>query len=181
MTVAFIRPSPTLGSERSSPRTSLGSELSPIPAERSKCVVQEGGRLPFEPKILAILCNWCTYSAADSAGSAHSIYPSNIHIVRVMCSGRVDPCLVFEALKRGIDGVLICGCHPGDCHYVSGNHKTALRVPLLKRVMAGFGIDPERVRLEWISATEANRFVEVAKEMTEQIRSLGPVRQPECR
>lgn len=130
---------------------------------------------PFEPKILAILCNWCTYSAADVAGSAHSLYPSNIHIVRVMCSGRVDPSLILKALKRGMDGVLICGCHPGDCHYINGNHKTAFRIPLLRRMIAQFGIEPERVRLEWISAAEANRFVEVAKEMTEQVRALGPV------
>ncbi len=130
----------------------------------------------FEPKILAILCNWCTYSAADSAGSAHSVYPSNIHILRVMCSGRVDPSLILKALKGGIDGVLICGCHPGDCHYVSGNYRTAFRVPMLKEIIARFGIESERLRLEWISAAEANRFVEVAKEMTEQIRALGPIR-----
>lgn len=128
----------------------------------------------FEPKILAVLCNWCTYSAADAAGSAHSVYPSNIHIVRVMCSGRVDPSLILKALKRGMDGVLICGCHPGDCHYIDGNHKTAFRIPMLRQVIAQFGIEPERLRLEWISAAEANRFVDVAKEMTEQIRALGP-------
>ncbi|RPI26940.1 MAG: hydrogenase iron-sulfur subunit [Acidobacteria bacterium] len=129
----------------------------------------------FEPKILAILCNWCTYSAADAAGSAHSVYPPNLHIVRVMCSGRVDPSLILKALRGGMDGVLICGCHPGDCHYINGNHKTAFRIPMVKRVVSQYGIAPERIRLEWISAAEANRFVAVAKEMTEQIRDLGPV------
>lgn len=148
-------------------------------AEPAIALSEEDGKTSFEPKILAILCNWCTYSAADAAGSARSAYPPNIHIVRVMCSGRVDPSLILQAIRRGMDGVLICGCHPGDCHYVNGNHKTAFRIPILRQVITQFGIEPERVRLEWISAAEANRFVEVAKEMCEQIRRLGPVRVPD--
>jgi F420-non-reducing hydrogenase iron-sulfur subunit len=129
----------------------------------------------FEPRIVAILCTWCTYSAADAAGSAHAAYPPNVHIVRVMCSGRVDPALIVETLRDGADAVLVCGCHIGDCHYVNGNHKTAFRIPLLRRLLAQLGVEQERLRLEWISASEGSRFVAVAREMTEQIRALGPL------
>jgi coenzyme F420-reducing hydrogenase delta subunit len=134
--------------------------------------------MSFEPKILAILCNWCTYSAADGAGAARSAYPANLHVVRVMCSGRVDPALVLQAIRGGVDGVLICGCHPGDCHYVSGNHKAALRFAALSRMLSQLGIEADRVRLEWISASESQRFVSVAQEMTERVRALGPLGWP---
>ena len=136
--------------------------------------------MAFEPRIVAILCTWCTYSAADAAGSAHAAYPANVHIVRVMCSGRVDPTLVIRTLRDGADGVLVCGCHLGDCHYVNGNHKTALRIPLLQRLLEQLGMEPQRLRLEWISASEGSRFVAVAREMTEQVRALGPLVWADC-
>lgn len=135
----------------------------------------------FEPRILGILCNWCSYSGADSAGSARLACPPNVEVVRVMCSGRVDPRFVLEALNDGADGVLICGCHPGDCHYINGNCKAVARVSLLTRMLTDLGIEPERVRLEWVSASEGARYARLAAEMTEQVRALGPLRRPESR
>ncbi len=132
--------------------------------------------MSWEPKILATLCNWCSYQGADLAGTSRMKYPHNIRTVRVMCSGRLEPLLVLWALRNGADGVLIAGCHPGDCHYSEGNFKTRRRIPLLKKMLAQLGIEEERVRLVWISASEANEFVRVATEMTEQIRRLGPIR-----
>ena len=130
----------------------------------------------FEPVIVGFLCNWCSYTGADLAGTSRSHYPPNLRIVRVMCSGRVEPAFVLKALREGADGVLIAGCHPGDCHYQEGNYKTLRRMKLFKPLLDQFGIEPARVRLEWISASEALRFVEVVKEMTEQIKALGPLR-----
>lgn len=132
----------------------------------------------FEPRILALLCNWCSYSAADSAGSSKRTYPPNVRIVRVMCTGRVDPTHVLLALAGGVDGVLVCGCHPGDCHYVSGNCRASGRIRLLERMMADMGLEPERLRLEWISAQEAEKFAQVAREMTEKVRAIGPLGWP---
>jgi F420-non-reducing hydrogenase iron-sulfur subunit len=131
--------------------------------------------MSFEPKILGILCNWCSYTGADLAGTARLKYPPNMRAVRVMCSGRVDAGFIFDAFKHGADGVLICGCHPGDCHYVEGNYKCLRRIPLTQVVMKGMGIDPKRLRLEWVSASEGNRFQEVVTEFTNQIRDLGPL------
>ncbi len=128
----------------------------------------------FEPKILGILCNWCSYAGADLAGTSRKKYAPNVRIVRVMCSGRVDPTFVLKAFEQGADGVLICGCHTGDCHYVEGNHKAARRIPLLKKMLAQLGIEEERVRLEWVSASEGDRFAAIVNEMTEQIRQVGP-------
>jgi len=129
----------------------------------------------FEPKIIGFLCNWCAYAGADLAGVSRIQYPPNIRIVRVMCSGRVDPSFILEALKDGADGVLVAGCHlPSDCHYISGNFKALRRIKLLKKVLEQFGIEPERVRLEWISASEGDKFATVVKEMVEQIKKLGP-------
>jgi len=128
----------------------------------------------FEPRIVGFLCNWCAYSGADLAGTSRLQYATNVDIVRVMCSGRVDPTFVLRAFQLGADGVLICGCHPGDCHYSEGNYKTARRIPLLKKVLTQFGIEDERVRLEWVSAAEGDRFAAIVNEMTEQIRELGP-------
>ena len=129
----------------------------------------------FEPKMIGFLCNWCAYAGADLAGVSRIQYPPNIRIVRVMCSGRVDPSFILEALKDGADGVLVAGCHlPSDCHYISGNFKALRRIKLLKRVLEQFGIEPERVRLEWISASEGDKFATVVKEMVEQIKKLGP-------
>ncbi len=133
------------------------------------------GKDTFEPKIIGFLCNWCSYAGADLAGVSRIQYPSNIRIIRVMCSGRIDPAFVLEALKDGADGVLIAGCHlPSDCHYISGNFKALRRIDLLKKVIKEFGFEPERVRLEWISASEGDKFAAVVRDMTEQIRKLGP-------
>jgi F420-non-reducing hydrogenase iron-sulfur subunit len=128
----------------------------------------------FEPTIVAFFCNWCTYLAADLAGTSRMKYAPNARVIRVMCSGRVDPQFIFDAFAKGADGVLIGGCHPGDCHYQEGNYKALRRYHLTKRVLAGLGVEPERFRLEWISAAEADRLRDVMNEMTEQIKALGP-------
>ncbi len=132
--------------------------------------------MAFEPKIVGFLCNWCSYTGADLAGTSRIKYQPNVRVIRVMCSARVDPTFVVDALRQGADGVLICGCHPGDCHYSEGNYKTMRRYPLLKRLLAAYGIEPERVRLEWVSASEGQRFADIVNEMTEQVRALGPCR-----
>jgi F420-non-reducing hydrogenase iron-sulfur subunit len=132
----------------------------------------------FEPRIIAFLCNWCTYAGADLAGTSRMQYPPNTRTIRVMCSGAVDPTLVLEAFRDGADAVLIGGCHPGDCHYQNGNYKTRKRVLLLKGLMQQLGIEEERLRLEWISAAEGAKFADTVREYTEQIRSLGPLRAP---
>ncbi len=130
----------------------------------------------FEPKIIGFLCNWCSYAGADLAGVSRIQYPTNIRIIRVMCSGRIDPAFILEAFKDGADGVLVAGCHlPSDCHYISGNFKAQRRISLLKKTLKQFGIEPERVRLEWISASEGDKFAAVVRDMTEQIRKLGPI------
>jgi len=129
----------------------------------------------FEPKIIGFLCNWCAYAGADLAGVSRIQYPPNLRIIRVMCSGRIDPAFILEAFKDGADGVLVAGCHlPSDCHYLSGNFKAQRRIFLLKKVLEQFGIEPERLRLEWISASEGDRFATVIKEMVEEIRKRGP-------
>jgi F420-non-reducing hydrogenase iron-sulfur subunit len=130
----------------------------------------------FEPKIVAFFCNWCTYMAADSAGISRMSYAPNARVVRLMCSGRIDPQFVLEAFAKGADGVLIGGCHPGDCHYQEGNYKTLRRVHLLKRVLKEMGIEEERFRLEWISAAEADRLRFTMNDMVEKVRALGPLR-----
>lgn len=129
----------------------------------------------FEPKIIGFLCNWCSYSGADLAGVSRLKSPPNIRVIRTMCSGRVDPTFVMKAFELGADGVLIGGCHPGDCHYTEGNYKTMRRVAMLKPVLKAFGIDGRRLRLEWISASEGEKYARVTKEFTEVIRSLGPL------
>jgi len=129
----------------------------------------------FQPVIVGFLCNWCSYTGADLAGTSRAHYPPNLRIIRVMCSGRVEPSFILKALTDGADGVLVAGCHPGDCHYQEGNYKTMRRMKLLSRMLDQFGIERERVRLEWISASEANMFVEVVEEMTKQLRELGPL------
>jgi F420-non-reducing hydrogenase iron-sulfur subunit len=129
----------------------------------------------FEPKIIGFLCNWCSYAGADLAGVSRIQYPPNIRIIRVMCSGRIDPAFILEAFKDGADGVLVGGCHlPSDCHYISGNFKALRRINLIRRVLKEFGIEPERVRLEWISASEGDKFAAVVRDMTDQIKKLGP-------
>ena len=128
----------------------------------------------FEPKIIAFLCNWCTYAGADLAGTSRLQYPANIRIIRMMCSGSLDPTYVVKALLEGADGVLIGGCHPGDCHYLSGNYKARRRVAVLKSVLKDAGLDPQRVWLRWVSASEGGYFAETVREMVEHIRKLGP-------
>jgi F420-non-reducing hydrogenase iron-sulfur subunit len=132
----------------------------------------------FEPRILGLLCNWCSYTAADAAGAAHHEYSPNVRIVRVMCTGRIDPSLVFKALAQDVDGVLICGCHPGDCHYVNGNCKALARFRLLERTLVDLGVESGRVRLEWVSASEGERLAGLIDEFTDQVRSLGPLSWP---
>ena len=128
----------------------------------------------FEPKIVGFFCNWCTYVAADTAGSTRAQYLPNVRIVRVMCSGRVDEALIFKTFSAGADGVLISGCHPGDCHYQKGNLSTKRRVMALKPLLEAIGIGQERLRLEWISASEAPKVAETVNSFTEAIRELGP-------
>jgi F420-non-reducing hydrogenase iron-sulfur subunit len=131
--------------------------------------------MAFEPRIIAFLCNWCTYTGADLAGVSRLKSPANIRVIRTMCSGRVDPTFIMKAFELGADGVLIGGCHPGDCHYSEGNYKTLRRIHMLKPMLQSFGIDNGRVRLEWISAAEGDKFQAVTTEFTETIRSLGPL------
>jgi len=131
----------------------------------------------FEPRIIGFLCNWCSYAGADVAGISRFKYQPNIRVVRVMCSGRVSPELVLRAFRAGADGVLVLGCHIGDCHYVSGNHRTAKRMPILRRILEYVGIEPERLRLDWVSSAEAPKFQQVVNEFTETIKELGPARQ----
>jgi len=128
----------------------------------------------FEPKIVGFLCNWCSYAGADLAGVSRIQYPPNLRIIRVMCSGRVDPAFILEAFRSGADGVLIAGCHPGDCHYIAGNYKAQRRGILLKKLLEQFGLEPQRLRIEFVSASEGAKFAAVVKEMVEDIKKLGP-------
>lgn len=129
----------------------------------------------FEPRIIGFLCNWCSYTGADLAGVSRIKSPPNIRTIRTMCSGRVDPTFILKAFQLGADGVLIGGCHPGDCHYAEGNYKALRRYILMKPVLKAFGIDERRLRLEWISASEGDRYAQVTTEFTETIRALGPL------
>ena len=135
---------------------------------------QEIAESTYEPLIIGFCCNWCSYAAADLAGVSRIQYPPNIRIIRVMCSGMVHPNLVIDALTKGADGVIICGCHPGDCHYIKGNLTTEKRAEAIKLMLEDFGLEEERFRLEWISASEGKRFAQVVKEMTEELKKLGP-------
>ena len=128
----------------------------------------------YEPLIIGFCCNWCSYAGADSAGVARIQYPANLRIIRVMCSGMVHPNLVMDALTKGADGVLVAGCHIGDCHYIEGNLKAKSRAEAIPLLLEDFGIETERFRLEWVSAAEGPRFAQVVTEFTEQIRNLGP-------
>jgi len=132
--------------------------------------------MSFEPRIVGFLCNWCSYTGADLAGTSRIQYPPNVRVIRVNCSARIDPSFVVKALTIGADGVLLCGCHPGDCHYSTGNYKALRRYRLLSSMLGGLGIERDRVRLEWVSASEGQRFAEVVTDMTERLRPLGPSR-----
>ncbi len=128
----------------------------------------------FEPRIIAFLCNWCSYAGADLAGTSRIQYPPNVRIIRLMCSGALDPVYVIKALLEGADGVLIGGCHPGDCHYQNGNYKARRRVAILKSILSQIGFDEERVWLRWISASEAKYFADTVKEMVASLKEKGP-------
>lgn len=128
----------------------------------------------FEPNIIGFLCNWCSYAGADLAGTSRIKYPPNIKSIRVMCSGRVDPVFILEALKKGADGVLVAGCHPGDCHYQSGNYKTNRRIKLLKKLLEELSVDAKRVRFEYVSASEGQKFAQVVTEFVDDLKKLGP-------
>ena len=128
----------------------------------------------FEPTIIGFCCNWCSYAGADLAGASKVQYPSNVLIIRSMCSGMIHPNIVIDALTHGADGVLICGCHPGDCHYIEGNLKTEKRAEAIELMLEDFGLEPERFRLEWVSASEGNKFANVVKDMVKTLKELGP-------
>ncbi len=132
----------------------------------------------YEPKIVAFFCNWCTYTASDLAGVSRLKYAPNVKVIRIMCSGRVDPQFILQAFASGADGVLIGGCHPGDCHYSEGNYKMLRRFRLLKRMLHSLGIDDERFRLEWISASEGEKVKTVINDMVEKLKVLGPLSIP---
>jgi len=128
----------------------------------------------FEPKIVAFLCNWCSYAGADLAGISRIQYPPNIRVIRVMCSGRISPLLILRALQDGADGVLVSGCHPGDCHYIKGNLYTRRSLQLMRSLLEYVGVEPDRFQMSWVSASEGGKFAEIAKTAVEKVRKLGP-------
>ncbi len=128
----------------------------------------------FEPKIVAFLCNWCSYAAADLAGSSRLQYPSNIRAVRIPCTGRLNPLLVIKTLEKGADGVLVSGCHPGDCHYIDGNYYARRRFTMLKDMLEFAGVEPERLNFTWCSAAEGRRFADIVSRVVERVESVGP-------
>ncbi|RKZ19619.1 methyl-viologen-reducing hydrogenase subunit delta [bacterium] len=130
--------------------------------------------MEWRPKIIVFTCNWCSYAGADLAGVSRLQMPPDFRIIRVMCSARVDPEFVLRAFQRGADGVMVAGCHPGDCHYIGGNYRTRRRMALLKLLLQQFGLNPKRFRLEWISAGEGQKFAEVIREFVDEIKKLGP-------
>jgi F420-non-reducing hydrogenase iron-sulfur subunit len=132
------------------------------------------GESSWEPRLIGFLCRWCSYAGADLAGTSRTKYPPNIRIIRVPCSGRVDALFILKALQMGFDGVLVSGCHPGDCHYQTGNYFARRRLAIAKKWLEYLGIPPERVQASWVSASEGNKFAEVVARMTEEIRELGP-------
>lgn len=129
----------------------------------------------FEPRLIGFLCRWCSYNGADLAGTSRMKYPPNMVPIKTNCSGRVDPTHIMKAFAEGADGVLIAGCHPGDCHYINGNYRTAGRFPLMKKMLEQLGLEPGRIRLEWVSAAEGDKFARVVTEFTEEVRALGPL------
>ena len=128
----------------------------------------------YEPTIIAFVCNWCTYTAADLAGTSRLKYPHNVRLIRMMCTGMVDPKYIIKALLEGADAVLISGCHPGDCHYINGNFKARRRVKLLKEILPKFGFDEQRLKLTWIGASEGVDFAKTIKELVAEVKALGP-------
>src|SRR3989338_488782 len=132
----------------------------------------------FEPTIIGFTCNWCSYRAADLAGTSRMKYAPNVRLIRMMCSGRLDPTFVLRALSSGADGVMITGCHPGECHYIEQNYKAMRRYLLLRRMLAQMGIEPERLKLVWASAAEGVRLAEAINQFVEEVRALGPLHWP---
>ena len=132
--------------------------------------------MTFEPRILGFLCNWCSYAGADLAGVSRIQYPPNLRVIRVMCSGRVDPIMIFKAFVEGYDGVMVSGCHPGDCHYGTGNYHARRRLAIARRLLEFVGVDPDRMHFTWISAAEGKRFADLITEFTNQIKELGPLK-----
>ncbi len=130
--------------------------------------------MDYRPTIVAFLCNWCAYTGADLAGTSRLRYAPNIRVIRIMCSGRIEPTFILKAFREGADGVLVCGCHPGDCHYQEGNYKCLRRFTLLKKFVIQMGIEPERLQLEWISASEGKQFAELVNRLTKTLLELGP-------
>ncbi len=130
----------------------------------------------FEPNIVAFLCNWCSYAGADLTGTTRTHYPPNVKVIRVMCTGRVNPLFVVQALRQGADGVLISGCHPGECHYLKGNYLARRRFLLMKNLLEFIGINPERIRMSWVSASEGKKFADVITEVTQEIKKIGPLK-----
>jgi len=128
----------------------------------------------FKPRVLGFACNWCSYAGADLAGTSRIQYPPNIKVIRVMCSGRVDPLYIIKALRLGIDGVLVSGCHPGDCHYQTGNYLARRRIVLTRKFLEYMGVDPRRIQASWVSASEGGKFAEIVTEVTEKLREIGP-------
>lgn len=142
---------------------------------KSSVKTQEQAKPGFEPKIVGFLCNWCSYAGADKAGAAQVSYPPNVDVIRVMCSGRVDPQFVLKAFDRGADGVIILACHPGDCHYKEGNYRAVQRHRLLLRLLKQAGIEAQRCQLDFVSAGEGDKFVAVISTLVETIKQLGPL------
>jgi F420-non-reducing hydrogenase iron-sulfur subunit len=141
------------------------------PSETSK----EDRVQSFEPRIVAFLCNWCSYAGADLAGVSRFQYPTNIRVIKVPCSGRINPIYIIKALYSGVDGVLVSGCHPGDCHYISGNYYARRKFALVKKFLEYIGIEPERVQFSWVSAAEGVRFAQIIDKVTSEIKKLGPL------
>ncbi|HEB10300.1 MAG TPA: hydrogenase iron-sulfur subunit [Spirochaetales bacterium] len=129
----------------------------------------------FEPRIVAFLCNWCSYAGADLAGVSRIQYPTNVRIIRLPCSGRINPLYIVKALQNGVDGVLVSGCHPGDCHYISGNLVAGRKFALLKNFLVHLGIEPERVQFSWVSASEGPRFAQIVKKVVNEVKEIGPI------
>jgi coenzyme F420-reducing hydrogenase delta subunit len=136
--------------------------------------ISEENMTDYNPTIIAFVCNWCTYTAADLAGTSRLSYPPNVRLIRMMCTGMVDPKYVIKAFLEGADGVLISGCHPGDCHYINGNLKARRRVKLLKEILPRFGFDDRRLKLTWIGASEGTDFAKIMRELVDEVKSLGP-------
>ena len=147
-----------------------------MPSSAAVTGIDTQGEAAWEPRIIALVCNWCSYVGADLAGTSRTVYPASVRIIRVPCSGRIDPVFVVRAFQRGADGVLVSGCHPGDCHYNKGNYYARRRMMMLTKLLEFSGLDPRRIQMSWVSASEGGKWAQIISDMTEQIRQLGPNR-----